>query len=94
MEPAFLTAIHIEKVRHLKDIDIPLSPSERKNLIFTGKNGSGKTSILDNLASYLQATVSGPKHETISEVVVGCRLPVLFTVAETVQRRPARSGLL
>ena len=73
MEPAFLTAIHIEKVRHLKDIDIPLSPSERKNLIFTGKNGSGKTSILDNLASYLQATVSGPKHETISEVVVGCR---------------------
>lgn len=50
MEPTFLTAIHIHKVRHLTDIDIPLSSNVRKNLILTGKNGSGKTSVLDALS--------------------------------------------
>lgn len=50
MEPTFLTAIHIHKVRHLTDIDIPLSSDVRKNLILTGKNGSGKTSVLDALS--------------------------------------------
>lgn len=53
MEATFLTAIHINKVRHLKDIDIPLSSDTRKNLILTGKNGSGKTSVLKMLGSHL-----------------------------------------
>lgn len=52
MEATFLTAIHINKVRHLKDIDIPLSSDTRKNLILTGKNGSGKTSVLNALVSH------------------------------------------
>ena len=49
MEPTFLTGIHIHKVRHLENIDIPLSAAARKNLILTGKNGSGKTSVLNAL---------------------------------------------
>lgn len=51
MEATFLTAIHINKVRHLRDIDIPLSSDTRKNLILTGKNGSGKTSVLAAISS-------------------------------------------
>jgi len=43
----FLTNIHIGKVRHLENFDIMLSGHERKHLILTGKNGSGKTSLLD-----------------------------------------------
>jgi predicted ATP-binding protein involved in virulence len=34
-------------VRHLTDVDIVLSDTERKHLILTGKNGSGKTSLLE-----------------------------------------------
>jgi len=35
------------KVRHLEDVEIVLSDTERKHLVLTGKNGSGKTSLLN-----------------------------------------------
>jgi predicted ATP-binding protein involved in virulence len=44
----FITEIKIVKVRHLKNIDIVLG-DEKKHLILTGKNGSGKTSVLERL---------------------------------------------
>ncbi len=47
MTEKFITHIHIDSVRHVKDLDILLSNSQRKHLIITGKNGSGKTSLLD-----------------------------------------------
>lgn len=52
MEQVFLTGIEIKKVRHLEDISIPLDKEKRKHLILTGKNGSGKTSILEALVKY------------------------------------------
>lgn len=53
MEQLFITNLTIEKVRHLKDISIPLSEERIKHLILTGKNGSGKTSVVEALADYL-----------------------------------------
>lgn len=53
MDKLFITNIEIKKVRHLKDISIPLSENQMKHLILTGKNGSGKTSVVDNLADYI-----------------------------------------
>lgn len=50
----FLTRIYINKVFHLEDIDIEIDQSEKKHLILTGKNGSGKTSVLRALANFLQ----------------------------------------
>ena len=50
MENIFITKIYIDKVRHLNDVDIILSDSERKHLILTGKNGSGKTSLLEAMS--------------------------------------------
>lgn len=52
MEQTFLTSVNIAKVRHLQNITIPLSTEKRKHLILTGKNGSGKTSVLDSLATF------------------------------------------
>ncbi len=50
----FISEIHINQLRHLHDIEIPLSTSERKHLIFTGKNGSGKSSVLEELSWILE----------------------------------------
>lgn len=49
----FITDLKIEKVRNLKKIEIKLDNNKRKHLIFTGKNGSGKTSVLEAIASYI-----------------------------------------
>jgi predicted ATP-binding protein involved in virulence len=49
MEDIFITKIKINEVRHIRDFEINLSDTERKHLIITGKNGSGKTSVLEEL---------------------------------------------
>lgn len=53
MERNFITKIRINNVRHLKDIEIPLSEETPRHLILTGKNGSGKTSVLEALRLFL-----------------------------------------
>lgn len=53
MEQLFITNLTIEKVRHLRNISIPLSENRIKHLILTGKNGSGKTSVAEALSGYL-----------------------------------------
>lgn len=58
MADTFLTGIEIKKVRHLRDISISLSTEKRKHLILTGKNGSGKTSVLVLLKENLEYLVS------------------------------------
>lgn len=55
MEQTFLTDIEIKKVRHLENISIPLDKNKRKHLILTGKNGSGKTSVLEAVVRYIQS---------------------------------------
>ena len=67
MEQTFLTELKINKVRHLRDITIPLSKTERKNLILTGKNGSGKTSVLNEIAKYLELVLS-EKYVVVEEL--------------------------
>ncbi len=49
----FIKEIRINNVRHLKDITISLDSDNRQHLILTGKNGSGKTSVLDEIANNL-----------------------------------------
>ena len=53
-----MTELRINHVRHLKDIMIPLSDSQPKHLILTGKNGSGKTSVLKSVVDFLTYVVS------------------------------------
>lgn len=45
----YVTQLDIINVRHLSNITIPISESQKKHLILTGRNGSGKTSVLDAL---------------------------------------------
>ena len=55
----FITSIHINEVRHLKNIEIKLNPEKRQHLILTGKNGSGKTSVLKAVRNHLQMINDG-----------------------------------
>lgn len=50
----FITDIKIFKCRNITDLNIPLNSNERRHLIITGKNGSGKTSLLEFLLEYLK----------------------------------------
>lgn len=47
MNTHFITCINIKHVRHLQHIDIPLAEDTRKHVMITGKNGSGKTSVIE-----------------------------------------------
>lgn len=61
MERLYITKLTIDKVRHLKNISIPLSENQIKHLILTGKNGSGKTSVVEALARYLDKIFTGER---------------------------------
>ena len=58
MENIFASKLEIESVGNLKNIEIPLSQVEKKHLILTGKNGSGKTRVLQAISSYLNVLVT------------------------------------
>lgn len=61
MKNIFVTNIEIENVRHLKNITISLSQEKIKHLIITGKNGSGKTSVLYAMSNYLNAAATSDR---------------------------------
>ena len=50
----YINNIHINQVRHLKDINIPLEKDAYPHLMITGKNGSGKTSLLNAIADHME----------------------------------------
>ena len=55
MKEYFISEIDIEKLYHLSDIKIKLDSNKRQHLILTGKNGSGKTSLLLEIEKFLRA---------------------------------------
>ena len=59
MEEIFISEINVKKARVVKDLFIAFSDTERKHLIITGKNGSGKTSVLLELNKLLNNLFSG-----------------------------------
>lgn len=54
MKEYFISEINIEKLYHLSNITIELDTTKRQHLLLTGKNGSGKTSLLLRLVRYLK----------------------------------------
>ncbi len=63
MGKIYITNLKIKSLRHLHDIEIPLL-DDKKNLIITGKNGSGKTSVLDSLSKYLDSVANNSNFDS------------------------------
>jgi predicted ATP-dependent endonuclease of OLD family len=55
----FITKIFIQKSRNIENFEIPLSETTRQHLILTGKNGSGKTSLLQEISIFLDKVGDG-----------------------------------
>lgn len=49
----YIKKIHINELFHLRNIDIPIANEKAPHLIITGKNGSGKTVLLNAMADFL-----------------------------------------
>lgn len=77
----FITAIHVDKVRHIENFDIALSETERKHLIITGKNGSGKTSLLLDINKFINSVknISYSKHLDFNDIIINCKLQLDIT---------------
>lgn len=59
MKEYFISEIDIEKLYHLSNIKIELDSTKRQHLLLTGKNGSGKTSLLLKIEGFLRALNEG-----------------------------------
>lgn len=49
----FVKNIHVNKLFHLENFDIPIADAKYPHLIITGKNGSGKTVLLNAITNFL-----------------------------------------
>lgn len=54
MSNHFITKINIDKIRHLENINIDLDENKSKHLILTGKNGVGKTTLIEGIRDCLR----------------------------------------
>ena len=84
----YITKIHIDHVRHLENIDIELSRTNRKHLILTGKNGSGKTSLLEAIKKNLRAI----NEETRKEIRQGNAARMASFEAELDREYTSKAG--
>lgn len=62
----FIKNIHINELFHLKNFDIPIADEQTPHLMITGKNGSGKTVLLNAIASFLECIKDDAKLEFLN----------------------------
>lgn len=55
----FITKVEVLKLLNIENFEIPLSEDARQHLIITGKNGTGKTTLLNNIAGFLEGMALG-----------------------------------
>ena len=57
----FIKNIHINKLFHLENFDIPIANEKYPHLIITGKNGSGKTVLLNAIVKWFEEIKKEPQ---------------------------------
>lgn len=59
----YIKSIKVNNLFHLKDFEIPVGDERHPHLLITGKNGSGKTILLNAVSDFLEQ-IEGDKHLT------------------------------
>lgn len=67
----FIKNIHINKLFHLENIDIPIANGKYPHLIITGKNGSGKTVLLNAITESFNNLLREPGLNILKELLSG-----------------------
>lgn len=67
----FIKNIHINKLFHLENIDIPIADEKYPHLIITGKNGSGKTVLLNAITESFNNLLREPGLNILKELFSG-----------------------
>ena len=95
MEQIYIQNIKINKVRHLENINLSVGNSGRKHIILTGKNGSGKTSVLDAMATFINSVTMGRNPEKLMQDIDGTEslLESWIRMGEKIQQRQAEENL-
>ena len=93
MNDIFITEIYVKKVRNIENFSIPLSESERKHLIITGKNGSGKTSLLNEIDKFLRLTLSNPNFYQDNLDALNSTLQNLDNIRDLVQKKRQENNI-
>ena len=83
MQELFITNIQVGKVRNLENFDIMLSDNERRHLILTGKNGSGKTSLLDAMKDHIALQTHYISHDHADDTIESFPVILVNGVAVT-----------
>lgn len=78
MKQIYIQNIKINKVRHLEKIHLPVGARGCKHIILTGKNGSGKTSVLDAMATFINSVTVGNDPEQIIEDMEGSERAIIL----------------
>ncbi|WP_298139244.1 AAA family ATPase [Flavobacterium sp.] len=66
MKHFFVKNLYIHHLRHLDRLIIPINSEKMQHLILTGKNGSGKTSVLNEIKTYIDLLLKVNFPETLN----------------------------
>lgn len=83
----FITSVYVNNIFHLNDLEIPLSAVKRQHLLLTGKNGSGKTSLLNAIMEFIEQ-IYGDKCYICERIVT-----TDYEVEHLASRKNHKSGL-
>lgn len=67
MKHFFVKNLYIHNLRHLDKLIIPINQEKMQHLILTGKNGSGKTSVLNEIKKFINIFLKNDFQEDINE---------------------------
>jgi len=87
----YIKSIKVNEIFHLKNLEIPISDTEKRHLIITGKNGSGKTILLNAIIEHLEKVCNNPN---ISQQQINNNISQFETILENAKAGNDQQGIL